>query len=131
MILEDRKIDIWAYNLETVISEKLESVITRNIFGTRLKDYFDLYILQEQKNKIDFKVLARAFINTCEYRHATYCKEGVIDFNYCETTVQLIANNPKMNRLWSDYVKSHHFAANITFDNTITAINYWLNQMGN
>lgn len=52
LILEDREIDIWAYNLETVIAEKLESIITRNIFGTRLKDYFDLYILQSQKEEL-------------------------------------------------------------------------------
>ncbi|WP_236629373.1 MULTISPECIES: nucleotidyl transferase AbiEii/AbiGii toxin family protein [Lactobacillus] len=48
LILENRDIDILAYNLETIISEKLETVLTRSIANTRLKDFFDLYILLTQ-----------------------------------------------------------------------------------
>ena len=59
LLFEDRKIEILAYNLETVLAEKLETIISRSIFNTRARDYYDIYILtnlQERNiNKNDFK----------------------------------------------------------------------------
>ena len=45
-MLEDRTIEVWAYNLETVLAEKLETVISRNVTNTRMRDFYDIYILQ-------------------------------------------------------------------------------------
>lgn len=47
LMLEDRSIDVWAYNLETVLAEKLESVITRTATNTRMRDFYDITILQQ------------------------------------------------------------------------------------
>lgn len=44
LILEDRTIEVWAYNLETVLAEKLETVISRNVTNTRMRDFYDIYI---------------------------------------------------------------------------------------
>ena len=46
-MLEDRTIEVWAYNLETVLAEKLETVISRNVTNTRMRDFYDIYILQK------------------------------------------------------------------------------------
>ena len=46
LMLEDRTIEVWAYNLETVLAEKLETVISRNVMNTRMRDFYDIYILQ-------------------------------------------------------------------------------------
>lgn len=131
LILENREINIWVYNLETIVAEKLESIITRNVFGTRLKDYFDLYILQNYTNKMDFNVLKKAFVNTCQYRKVAYCKDGVLDFRYCMNTVNLIAKNSKMQSLWNRYARSHDFVENISFKDTINAVKYWINIIKN
>ena len=45
LMLEERSIDIWAYNLETVLAEKLETIITRTTTNTRMRDFYDIYIL--------------------------------------------------------------------------------------
>ena len=47
LMLEDRSIDIWAYNLETVLAEKLETIITRTTTNTRMRDFYDIYILEQ------------------------------------------------------------------------------------
>lgn len=47
LMLEDRSIDIWAYNLETVLAEKLETIITRTTTNTRMRDFYDIYILDQ------------------------------------------------------------------------------------
>ena len=46
-MLEDRTIEVWAYNLETVLAEKLETVVSRNVTNTRMRDFYDIYILQK------------------------------------------------------------------------------------
>ncbi|URW71176.1 nucleotidyl transferase AbiEii/AbiGii toxin family protein [Lactobacillus kefiranofaciens subsp. kefirgranum] len=129
LILEDRDINILAYNVETIVPEKLETVLTRSIANTRLKDFFDLYILLKQNETVDFSILARAFNNTCKYRKVQYYRNGKIDFDYCNSTIKLIENNPKMNMLWDSYTKSYSFAKGIRFNDTIVATQYWLNQI--
>ena len=47
LMLEDRSIEIWAYNLETVLAEKLETIITRTTTNTRMRDFYDNYILDQ------------------------------------------------------------------------------------
>lgn len=47
LMLEERSIEVWAYNLETVLAEKLETVISRNVTNTRMRDFYDIHILQQ------------------------------------------------------------------------------------
>ena len=51
LMLEERFIDIWAYNLETVLAEKLETIITRATTNTRMRDFYDIYILEQLYGK--------------------------------------------------------------------------------
>ena len=67
-MFEQRYISLWAYTLETVLAEKIETVLTRTIFNTRLRDFYDLYILQNTGIKIDRKILAAALAATCRKR---------------------------------------------------------------
>lgn len=61
LMLEERSIDVWAYNLETVMAEKLETVIARNITNTRMRDYYDIYILLKlYGSTLNTKVLGEA-----------------------------------------------------------------------
>ena len=68
LMFEQRYISLWAYTLETVLAEKIETVLTRTIFNTRLRDFYDLYILQNTGIKIDRKILAAALAATCRKR---------------------------------------------------------------
>lgn len=71
MLFEDRNINILSYNLETIIAEKFESIIKRNIFNTRIRDFYDVYVLFKlYRDKIDEDKLSLAIINTSKHRNS-------------------------------------------------------------
>ena len=73
LMLEDRSIEVWAYNLETVMAEKLETVISRNITNTRMRDFYDIHILLSlYGNTLDTKVLGEALQATARKRETEY-----------------------------------------------------------
>ncbi len=70
LMLEERSIEMWAYNLETVLAEKLETIISRNVLNTRMRNFYDIYILQQiYKESLSAVVLHDALV-------ATSCKRG-------------------------------------------------------
>ena len=78
LLFEDRKIGVLAYNLETVLSEKFEGIISKGIANTRARDYYDIYILMKfQKQNINIKTLKKAIINTFNKRETTYYLENI------------------------------------------------------
>lgn len=129
--LENEEIEIWAYNMETVTAEKLETVITRGIANTRMKDFYDLYILQNKNVKIDIPTLQAAFINTANYRNSIFYKDGKIDMDYCLQQIDKIQNNQRMQRLWQNYVRKHPFVNDLTFNQTILAARDWIKKIDN
>lgn len=69
LMLEDRSIEIYAYNLETVLAEKLETIISRNVANTRMRDFYDIHILQQiHAENIDADVFRDALIATSKKR---------------------------------------------------------------
>lgn len=73
LMLEDRSIEVWAYNLETVMAEKLETVISRNITNTRMRDFYDIHILLSlYGSTLDTKVLGEALQATARKRETEY-----------------------------------------------------------
>ena len=68
-IFENKKIPIMAYTIETVLAEKLHTIITRGVLSTRLKDFYDMYVLMNFKtNDINDKILVNAINNTFKRR---------------------------------------------------------------
>lgn len=111
LMLEDRTIDVWAYNLETVLAEKLETVISRNITNTRMRDFYDIHILLKlYGNTLDSKVLGEALLATAKKRETEhYLNEAVKIFE----EVQVDAN---MQKLWTSYQKKFSYASDISWD---------------
>ena len=69
---EDRSISILAYNLETCLAEKLETIISRGTANTRMRDFYDIHILTDTKNNvIDYSVLHDALTNTAAKRNTS------------------------------------------------------------
>lgn len=69
LLLEDRSIEILAYNIETVVAEKLETLIARGIANTRMRDFYDIYILSKvQGHNIDNDILTKALMSTSKKR---------------------------------------------------------------
>ena len=69
LLLEDRSISVLAYNLETVFAEKMETILSRGTTTTRMRDYYDIYILSSlYEDNLDNDILKIAFKETATYR---------------------------------------------------------------
>jgi len=110
-IFEDKKIPILAYTLETVIAEKYHSIATRGVFNTRMKDFYDLYILMtENKEKIDFNNLDLAIRNTFRKRETDLSTDEIIEL------IGEMRVNQRLISLWRNYQISAPYSNNIKFE---------------
>ena len=117
LLLEDRNISVLAYNLETIMAEKLETVITRGDQNTRPRDYYDIYILTKlQYSNIEPDSLKAAFKATADKRGSAVV---VKDYRKSMNTVR---NTEVMQRQWKNYQKDFEYATNIVFEETCDAV---------
>lgn len=111
LLLEDRSISVLAYNLETIMAEKLETVISRGDQNTRSRDYYDIYILTKlQYSSLNNDILKTALEATMEKRGS---KEVVRDYRRIMNTVR---NSEIMQRQWNNYQKDFEYATDIAFE---------------
>ena len=77
-LFDEEPISIITYNYETIIAEKFEAIISRNIDNTRMKDYYDLFMLIKLKRKeINPETLRKAITNTAQNRNTlNYIKDA-------------------------------------------------------
>ena len=112
LMLEDRTIEVWAYNLETVLAEKLETVVSRNVTNTRMRDFYDIYILQKlYGEQLQKQVLWTALVATAK-------KRGTLDLIEAEDIREIfdeIESSPVMETLWKTYQKNYSYAANVSW----------------
>ena len=117
LMLEDRKIQIWSYNVETIIAEKFEAIVKRGVLSTRIRDYYDVYMLINTQSKIiDKRTLKDAITLTAQYRGTS---EIIKDW---KKIVEKIANDSKMQRQWKRYQKDNFYAEEIEYNDLINAI---------
>ena len=117
LLLEDREISVLAYNLETVMAEKLETVISRGDQNTRPRDYYDVYILAKlQYKNIDIESLKTALRATSEKRGST---EVLKDYVHI---IDVVRNSEVMIRQWKTYQKDFEYASGISHDDVCDAV---------
>lgn len=126
LLTEDRKISVLAYNLETILAEKLETIISRGDQNTRSRDYYDVYILFKlQADDIDFIVLKQALKATCEKRNSIHLIEN------SEKIVLDVKDSSAMNSQWKRYQKDFDYADDISFADTCDSILWLLSHIKN
>lgn len=117
LLLEDRSISVLAYNLETIMAEKLETVISRGDQNTRPRDYYDIYILTKlQYSNINIERLKKALSATTEKRGSSIV---VKDYRRIMNTVE---NSDIMQRQWNNYQKDFDYATDILFKDVCEAV---------
>lgn len=114
LLLDDRTICLWSYNLETILAEKLQTVLSRGLLNTRMRDFYDIKILISiYERDIDETVLRNAFDATCKKRNTESLKtEAPQIMNAIETDEQL-------HTLWKLYQKKYPYASDIDFEDVI------------
>ena len=117
LMLEDRSIDIWAYNLETVLAEKLETIVSRATANTRMRDFYDLYILNRLYGRdIVAENLYAALIATAKKRGTEkYLADASAVFDEVE-------NDANMNKLWQAYRKKFAYAADLSWTAVMASV---------
>lgn len=114
-ILEDRKIPIITYSIETILAEKFETISGRNITMTRARDFYDLYMIYRlYGDKIDTGNLSEAIEKTSKHR-ATF--ESVLKH---KEVADLLKKSDSVKTLWNKYVKGNPYAKDIDFLETVS-----------
>ena len=117
LMLEDRTIKVMAYNLETILAEKLETVISRGDQNTRPRDYYDIFILTRlQEKNIDLDALSLAIDNTAKKRATS---EIIKDYRHI---MDVVKQSDAMIRHWDDYKKDFDYARDIGFTDTCDSV---------
>ena len=115
LMFEDRTIPIMTYPIETVLAEKLETVISRSITNTRMRDFYDIHILLKSQN-IDADILALALERTAKKRGNFSLLENA------ESVLKIVKSDEDMKRLWNIYQKKFKYAGEYTWDEVIHSV---------
>lgn len=116
-LFDNEIINIMTYNYETIIAEKFESIISRNIDNTRMKDYYDLYMFVHLKwDDINKDTLRKAIFNTSKAR------ETIDYINNANKYIELISDDSRLKALWNSYQNNYEYVKDIKFVDVINAI---------
>ena len=119
LMLEDRTIEVWAYNLETVLAEKLETVISRNVTNTRMRDFYDIYILQKlYGEQLSKDVLWDALVATAKKRETL----EQIETEDIDEVFDEIQSSSVMENLWKAYQRNYSYSADIPWHTIMKSI---------
>lgn len=117
LLLEDRSISLWTYNLETILAEKLQTVLARGILNTRMRDFYDIrMLLDTYEDKVNKAVLKDAFAATCKKRETDHLQEQAEDI------IKIIDADEQLQVLWRAYQKKYSYAAEIDYASVISGV---------
>lgn len=112
---DEKSYELWAYNIETVMAEKVETILRRGIFNTRPRDFYDAYILTKTQ-KFDITVFEDALKATANHRGTT---NQIADV---PSILHNIEESPELKTMWDKYRKQFFYAKNITYEQIMDSI---------
>lgn len=116
-IFEDKNILIDSYNIETILSEKIETILRRGKYNARMKDYYDVYsFLTKLKNEINMETFKNAFNNTITQRESSKY------LNDYKQILEEIAEDKRMNTYWNNYKGKNKYAKDIELEIIISLL---------
>lgn len=117
MLFDDKAVSVMAYTLETVLAEKYETIIRRNIGTTRARDFYDLHTLyRSRKNEIRLDILKAAVLHTAQKR------DSVDDIHAWKDIMADIREEPALYRLWDNYVADNKYISELTFHEVLDTV---------
>ena len=124
LIFEDRTIMISSYNIETILAEKIETVLRRGVFNSRMKDFYDIYyFLTKLRKEIDINVLKEAMDNTFTKRDSF---EYLKDY---EQIIDSIIGNERIEKLWNIYSNKYKYASGIDITEILNLLKGIINEV--
>ncbi len=122
---DDRQIEIWAYPIETILAEKVETILRRSVLNTRPRDFYDVYILAStHSDEIHWDTFQQAL-------HATAAKrESLPMLSAAATILENIQQDEVMRQRWERYCKENAYAQGIPFDEVLRVLSGYFNGDG-
>ena len=116
-MFQEESLRVLAYPLETILAEKYESVIKRNILTTRMRDFYDLYNLYNlRKEDINFDILKQAIISTATRRESLPIMKQVIEI------IEDIKDDDYLKELWKVYLSDNSYVGDLNFLETVKVV---------
>ena len=126
LLLEDHSISLWSYNLETILAEKLQTVLARGILNTRMRDFYDIrMLLDTYEDKVNKAVLKDAFAATCKKRGTDHLQEQA------EEIIKIIEADEQLQVLWRAYQKKYSYAAEMDYASVISGVRKLMDSISN
>jgi predicted nucleotidyltransferase component of viral defense system len=117
-LFENQTLTLYSYNIETILAEKLETIMSRREANSRPRDYYDIYILNKLfSTDISRSLLKKAFFNTANQRNSTQLMSDV------PIVISSILNSTFQQELWSKYRKQYTYAHDLEFSTVLQSIN--------
>lgn len=110
LMFDSGYINIMAYPIETILAEKIETIIRRNIATTRMRDFYDVYVLYKlYQQTINFDLLKIAIQNTSSQR------DSVMLIQESKEITDDIKIDSQLKRNWVNYINDNSYVGDIEF----------------
>ncbi|MCF0230036.1 MAG: nucleotidyl transferase AbiEii/AbiGii toxin family protein, partial [Parasporobacterium sp.] len=117
LMFEERTISVLTYNKETLLAEKMQTIVNRGIANTRLRDFYDVYsIMNSYEGQIENQMLFAAFSATCKKRGTVFTKGEI------ESVIQLIADDLHMKDLWEQFKNGNFYVGDLEWEAVISFV---------
>lgn len=115
LMFEERSISLWTYNLETLLAEKLETIMARGTANTRMRDFYDIHIILQQE-LIEFDVLYKAFLATSQKRKSQSLVPQL------EMTLDAVEKSEAMRKDWENYKRDSFFVGELSWEDVTKSV---------
>ena len=123
LLFTDKSIDIKAYPLTTILAEKIETILSRNVLNTRARDYYDIYILTKLNPQLDYEGLRKALIIKAEERNSLeYIQNS-------QKYLKEIKASKELKDIWDNYSRKNQYSKEIDWNDILATINEVLTKL--
>ncbi|MCI8693900.1 MAG: nucleotidyl transferase AbiEii/AbiGii toxin family protein [Lachnospiraceae bacterium] len=117
LMFEDRTIPLLTYNVETLLAEKIQTILARGIANTRLRDYYDVYeVMKICAARVDKAILSQAFSATCKKRETLFSKEEISE------TLTMIEKDAGMAGMWEQFRKRNYYVGGLEWNEVLNGV---------
>ncbi|WP_308681487.1 nucleotidyl transferase AbiEii/AbiGii toxin family protein [Stomatobaculum longum] len=115
LMFEDRAIFLWTYNMETLLTEKLETIMARGTANTRMRDFYDIHVISHQET-FDRNILKKAFLATSAKRNTI---DQIPDFRTILSTVEA---DDSMRKQWESFREDSFFVGELSWNEVMASV---------
>ena len=117
LMFEERTIELLTYNIETLLAEKIQAIFSRGIANTRMRDYYDVYmIVKNDQVIIAFDILKDAFLATCLKRNTVFDNEAII------IGLSTIKGDSEMKKRWEHFRRENFFVGDVLWEDALRVL---------